>query len=152
LLNGSDVNRDSHYLTSNEFKNFVISKFPGSITDSGGKRPKLRLNKILNSLGKTSMRIKLTLRQMAKWFIHLLNSHGTRRLYPPRYEMAAFCQDNYFGLLRCLYHNYIVILVPKKFDSWSKKCHFRSIFGSFPVKFPSKNFFGKFLFHQKICL
>ena len=23
----------------------------------------------------------------------LLNSHGTRRLYPPRYEVAVYCQD-----------------------------------------------------------
>jgi len=42
------------------------------------------------------------------------------------------------------YINY-VILVPEKFDSWSKKCHFRSIFGSFPVKLPpEKKFLGKF--------
>jgi len=34
-----------------------------------------------------------------------------------------------------------VFLVPKKIDSLSKKCHFRSIFGSFPVKFPPKQFF-----------
>ena len=34
-----------------------------------------------------------------------------------------------------------VFLVHKKFDSWSKKCHFRSISGSFPMKLPSKNFF-----------
>ena len=31
--------------------------------------------------------------------------------------------------------------MPKKFDSWSKKCHFRSFFGSFPVKFPPKKIF-----------
>ena len=29
-----------------------------------------------------------------------------------------------------------VFLVLKKFDSWSKKCHFRTIFGAYPVKFP----------------
>ena len=73
-----------------------------------------------------------------------VNSHGTRRLYPSRNEMAVYCQDIYFGVLRCLCvksdMNY-VILVPKKFASWSKKCHFRSISGSFPVKFPPKNFF-----------
>ena len=45
------------------------------------------------------------------------------------------------GVLKFLYvksHINNVFLVPKKFDSWSGKCHFRSIFGSFPVKFPPK--------------
>ena len=34
-----------------------------------------------------------------------------------------------------------VFLVPKDFDSWSIKCHFRSICGSFPVKKFSKYFY-----------
>ena len=38
-----------------------------------------------------------------------------------------------------------VILVPKKFDSLSKKCHFR-------WNFRRKNFFGTILLHQKIHL
>ena len=32
--------------------------------------------------------------------LNLFNSHGTRRLYPPRYEMAVYCQDiNYVFLV-----------------------------------------------------
>ena len=85
---------------------------------------------------------------------------------PSRYEVAVYCQEIYYGVSICfsgtrnswfmsfltykhwkLNHEF---LVPKKLDSWSKKCHFRSIFGSFPVKFPRKKCFGKFLLHQKI--
>jgi len=28
-----------------------------------------------------------------------LNSHGTRRLYSPRHEMAVYCQDIFYGVL-----------------------------------------------------
>ena len=82
----------------------------------------------------------------------IFNSHGTRRLYPPRNEVAVYCQDIHFGVIRCLCFksdmNY-VILVPEKFASWSKKCHFRSISGEISAE---KFFFGKILLHQKIRL
>ena len=42
-----------------------------------------------------------------------------------------------------------VFLVPKELDSWSKKCHFRSIFGSFPWNFHRKFFFWKNLIAPK---
>ena len=60
--------------------------------------------------------------------------------------MAVYCQVIYYGVLRCLYVNSDikhVFLVPKKFDSRSKKCRFLTIFGSFPVKFSPKKFVWK---------
>ena len=74
-----------------------------------------------------------------------VNSHGTRLLYFPRYKMAVYCQDICYGVLRCLYVksdiNYEILVLKKWFVV--SKCHFRSIFGSFPVKFPPKNFIWK---------
>ena len=84
-----------------------------------------------------------------------VNSHDTRRLYPPRYEITVYCQDIYYGVLECLYVKYdinYVFLVPKKFDSWSKNV----ISGQFSVhfwwNFRRKILFGKILLHQKIRL
>ena len=37
----------------------------------------------------------------------------------------------------------------KNLDSWSEKCHFRSIFGSFPVKFPLRKKFWKIFIAPK---
>ena len=54
------------------------------------------------------------------------------------------CLNAYLGI----WHK-LCISSAQKFE----KCHFRSIFGSFPVKFPPKNFlFGKILLLQKIRL
>ena len=62
------------------------------------------------------------------------NSHGTRRIYPHRYEVAVYCQDILLWRYPCLEVKTdmsYVFPVPKKFDSWSKNV----ISGHFSVHF-----------------
>ena len=74
----------------------------------------------------------------------MFNSHGTRLLCPTRNEMSVLPRHFIIGVFDAYRFELtgFMYYLRQKIDSWSKKCHFRSIFGSFPVTFPSKNFFG----------